>query len=346
MTRSMTNGNAAEYFVDRHVREGRSDKTAFIETGGRTISYGELAQQSDCIADLFACHGISREDRVAMLVLDTLEFPTIFWGALKAGVVPVCMNTLLATDVYRVMLEDSRAKALFVSAALYPLIEPLLEAAPHLSMVFFIGDEPPAGTHSFADELTKSSQQKMLECIGDEVRLLALFLRLDRHAQGCAPCPHQPDGNLALWPGVLGIHEDDTIFSAAKLFFAYGLGNGMTFPMAVGATTILLAERPTPQAVFERAGDHQADDLLRRADALCRHAGASRAETGRARFVSCADASRPARPCRRRSASLGRRHRHATFSMASARPNCCTSFSPTRPAMCVYGTLRPRRSGL
>ncbi|MFQ5439712.1 MAG: AMP-binding protein, partial [Paracoccaceae bacterium] len=116
------NANAALHFVDRHVADGRTDKVAFQEgiEGGRSLSYGDLAAQSDCMAALFERHDIRREDRAAMLVLDVVEFPVIFWGSLKCGVVPVPLNTLLATDVYDAILRDSRARVLFVSP---PLLE-------------------------------------------------------------------------------------------------------------------------------------------------------------------------------------------------------------------------------
>ncbi len=254
----MSNGNAADYFVDRHVREGRGDKAAFVEHGGKSITYGELAQQSDSMADFLARHGIAREDRVAMLVLDTIEFPVIFWGSLKAGIVPTCMNTLLATDIYRVMLEDSRAKALFVSEALYPVIEPLLETASHLTTVFVIGDEPPAGTLSFADELAKCQPQPMLECSGDESAFWLYSSGSTGQPKGVRHV-HSSLRETADTYGtqVLGIDESDTIYSAAKLFFAYGLGNGMTFPMSVGATAILMAGRPTTDGVIDVLETHK-----------------------------------------------------------------------------------------
>ena len=248
----MTNGNAADYFVERHLREGRGDKAAFKEAGSRTLTYEDLAKRADCIADLFARHAIAREDRVAMLVLDTLEFPVIFWGSLKAGVIPVCMNTLLATDVYRVMLEDSRARALFVSQALYPVIEPLLESSPHLSAVFVIGDDAPAGTLSFADELGKCRPQPMLNCSPDECAFWLYSSGSTGQPKGVRHV-HSSLKETADTYGerVLGIGEDDLMFSAAKLFFAYGLGNGMTFPMSAGATTVLMPGRPTPDSVIE-----------------------------------------------------------------------------------------------
>ena len=112
---SVASANAASYFVDRHVEEGRSGKVAFREYGsGRSLTYGDLADTSGRVATALAQHGIVPEQRVAMLVLDTIEFPQIFWGALKAGVIPVPLNTLLATSVYDAILRDSRATTLFV----------------------------------------------------------------------------------------------------------------------------------------------------------------------------------------------------------------------------------------
>ena len=106
------NGNAAAYFVDRHVAEGRTAKVAFTQ-GGRGLTYGELKRDSDRMVDFYARIGVERESRAAVLVLDCLEYPTIFWGSLKAGVIPVCLNTLLSTEQYRYILGDCRAKVLF-----------------------------------------------------------------------------------------------------------------------------------------------------------------------------------------------------------------------------------------
>ena len=110
-----TNGNAAIYFVDRHKSGPVGAKAAFIEAGarGRTMTYQDLALQSDRMAALYERHGLRPEDRAAMLVLDTIEFPVVFWGSLKAGVLPVPLNTLLSAEVYHAILMDSRARALF-----------------------------------------------------------------------------------------------------------------------------------------------------------------------------------------------------------------------------------------
>src|SRR5713101_2458143 len=116
-----SNGNAVEYFVDRHGREGRSGRLAFVEPGGR-LTYAELEAESARFAAGLRRAGIERERRIALLMLDTVDFPVAFWGALRAGVVPVPINTLLPADITQYILEDSRAAALVVSA---PLLEPL-----------------------------------------------------------------------------------------------------------------------------------------------------------------------------------------------------------------------------
>lgn len=126
--------NAASYFVDRHVTEGRGDKVAFREVGtGRSLTYGALADVSGRAGAAFLAAAIRPEERVAMLVLDQIEFPILFWGALKAGVIPVPLNTLLATPVYDAILRDSRATMLVVSEALWEVVAPRSAGQPVLA---------------------------------------------------------------------------------------------------------------------------------------------------------------------------------------------------------------------
>src|SRR3954470_8200565 len=118
------NGNAADYFIERHLREGRGERLAFTDPW-RSLSYAQLSDASSRFAAGLADAGIERERRIALVMLDTVDFPIAFWGALRAGIVPVPINTLLPPDIVGYILKDSRAAALFVSA---PLVEPMRAA--------------------------------------------------------------------------------------------------------------------------------------------------------------------------------------------------------------------------
>ncbi len=246
------NANAGNWFVERHRNGPLAEKSAFIEgiEGGRSLTYGELGDQSDRMAALYARFGIRREDRAAMLVLDVVEFPVIFWGSIKAGIIPVPLNTLLATEVYDTILRDSRARVLFVSAPLLPVVEPILASNPFLEQVFVVGGE--AGNHlSFKVELAASDPSDMVNVSPDETAFWLYSSGSTGQPKGVRHVHSSLQATADTYGAkVLGIRESDTIFSAAKLFFAYGLGNGMTFPMSVGATAILYPMRPTPESMF------------------------------------------------------------------------------------------------
>ena len=253
---SEANGNAADYFIDRHLREGRGERLAFADPW-RSLTYAELAAASARFAAGLRAAGIERERRIALVMLDTVDFPVAFWGALCAGIVPVPINTLLPADVTGYILGDSRAAALVVSA---PLLAPLAPSFERLGsrapiVVSAPDGSAPAlapGMTAFAAFLdTGSGDGATAECSPDEV---AFWL----YSSGSTGAPkgvrhvHSSLKATADTYGaqVLGIASDDLMFSAAKLFFAYGLGNSMTFPMAEGAAAVLLPDRPTPAAVL------------------------------------------------------------------------------------------------
>ncbi|WP_137701500.1 benzoate-CoA ligase family protein [Marimonas lutisalis] len=246
------NQNAALYFVDRHLAEGRANKPVFREAAGekRQFTYGALAEQSSRFAGALQRAGMRRDERVLLLMLDVIELPVAFWGALKAGVVPIPLNTLLATSVYDEIFHDSRASCLVVSAELYDTVKEALPLNPFIRDVVVVGGDAPDGTRSYADFMDGAEPGEVALASEDET---AFWLYSSgstgrpkgvKHVHGALKATADTYGTQ-----VLKIREDDTVFSAAKIFFAYGLGNAMTFPMSAGATTVLYNGRPTPDTV-------------------------------------------------------------------------------------------------
>lgn len=249
--------NAVSDFVDRSVIQGHGDKVAFVDAE-RSLTYAALQLATCKMANVLCDLQIKREGRIAMLMLDTVDFPIVFWGALRAGVVPVCLNTLLPTQQYEYMLSDSRVEALIVSGELLSVVAPILDALPSLNNVVVVGGEAD-GHVAFEDLLADASDMfETADTCADET---AFWL----YSSGSTGDPkgvrhvHSSPMYVASHYGkdVLGIKHDDVCFSAAKLFFAYGLGAGMAVPMSVGASTILLPERPTPPIVLDVLHRHQ-----------------------------------------------------------------------------------------
>jgi 4-hydroxybenzoate-CoA ligase len=243
--------NAAVDFVDRNVAEGRGDKTAFIDPS-RNLTYAELRDAAARVGPMLARLGIEREDRIAIVLLDTVEFPILFWGAIRAGIVPVLLNTRIAVDEYRYLLEDSRAKAVFVSAALLPVIEEAAAGLPDLKRIVVVGGGPASKPRLDALLAAENEGSAPARTCADDV---AYWL----YSSGTTGMPkgvmhvHSSPRVVAESAGKrrIGYREDDVVFSAAKLFFSYGLGNAIFCPMWVGATSVFYPERPTPQTVFE-----------------------------------------------------------------------------------------------
>jgi len=253
------NENAALYFIDRHVDEGRGDKVVFREADGdkRSLTYRELAEQTSRFAGALYQSGMRREERVAMIALDQVEFPIAFWGAIKAGVIPVPINTLLSTEIYQTILRDSRATMLVVSEALWQTVKPAIEGNHFLQKIVMIG-EAKDGTESYGAFMKDAPLEETFLASGDE---LAFWLYSSgstgapkgvRHVHSSLKATCDTFGSQ-----VLDIQENDVVYSAAKLFFAYGLGNAMSFPMSVGASALLFSGRPTPDAVFDIMSNQQ-----------------------------------------------------------------------------------------
>jgi len=249
--------NAAVDLIERNLKAGRAAKVAYIDDAGR-YTFGEVAERVNRSASAFVSLGIQRAERIALALLDTIDFPAAFLGAIKAGIVPVALNTLLTTPDYDYMLRDSRAQALVVSEPLLKTFLPLLGKLPDLKHVIVAGKDA-QGYLLFSSLLSKEGKDfKAAPTLADDI----CFWLYSSGSTGAPKGTVHLHSHLILTADlyavpILGIRESDIVFSAAKLFFAYGLGNALTFPLAVGATTVLMAERPTPDAVFKRLVEHK-----------------------------------------------------------------------------------------
>src|SRR5438445_11006711 len=132
--------NAVTWLLDRNVDEGRARKLAFTDTVSE-LTYGDLQKQSRRLANLLRRLGVRREERVAMIMLDTTDFPIVFLGAIRAGVVPVPLNTLLTSDQYAYVLADCRPRVLFISEVLLPVVKDMLGRMPDLEHVIVSGND-------------------------------------------------------------------------------------------------------------------------------------------------------------------------------------------------------------
>jgi benzoate-CoA ligase len=259
--------NFAQHLIARNAARGA--KTAYIDDAG-TLSYAELAERIRRTAAALLAAGLRREERVLLLMHDCNDWPVAFLGAMYAGIVPVAVNTLLTADDCAYFLAHSRAQAALVSGALLPTLQAAMAQSPHevrrlvvsrpgamlppdaTDLEAFIGAQPPLAAPATTGP--------------DDPGFWLYSSGSTGRPKGTVHTHANPYWTAELYgTPVLGLTERDVCFSAAKLFFAYGLGNGLSFPLSVGATVVLMAERPTPDAVFKRwLGDTQAQGPARR----------------------------------------------------------------------------------
>ncbi len=253
-----TEFNFAQHLIATNAH--RADKTALIDDVGR-LSYGELSEQVRRFAGGLKALGLKREERVLLLMQDSSDWVVAFLGSLYAGVVPVAVNTLLTAEDYAFMLSNSRAQAALVSGTLLPTLQSALDLVKTEVRQVVVSRPTGAlaqGQFNMADLVAQTPPVLPAQTLADE----PAFWLYSSGSTGKPKGTVHSQGNL-YWTaelygkGVLNLQESDTVFSAAKLFFAYGLGNALTFPLSVGASVVLMAERPTPQATFKRLVAHQ-----------------------------------------------------------------------------------------
>jgi len=249
--------NFAADILKRNLDAGRAGKLAYIDQR-QGWTYGDLAERVERFGHVLRSLDIRREERILLCLLDSIDWPTAFLGAIKAGVVPVPVNTLLTEDDYRFMLDDSRARLLVVSEELYPKFAKLIGASGNLAHVVVSG-ETTYGHPRFEDLLGGA---KTDAATAPTVRDDMCFWLYTSGSTGKPKGAVHTHAALKLTDELygkpfLGITENDVCYSVAKLFFAYGLGNALTFPMSAGATTVLLPHRPMPDLVAGILKKHQ-----------------------------------------------------------------------------------------
>jgi len=246
--------NVAHYLLS--LNAARSGKPAFVDDVG-TLTYGALEDRVRRVAAGLQAAGVKREERVMLLMQDSSDWPVSFLGAIYAGIVPVAVNTLLTADDYAYMLEHCRAQAVLVSGALLPALNAAMTKADH-EVRKVVVSRPVAPLHPAEQEFDAFvgahgplSKPAATSC--DDPAFWLYSSGSTGRPKGTVHSHANPYWTCELYgKGVLALREDDVCFSAAKLFFAYGLGNALTFPLSVGATVLLMAERPTPEATFKR----------------------------------------------------------------------------------------------
>jgi benzoate-CoA ligase family protein len=252
--------NAAAHFVDRNVAEGRGGAPAFVLADqDRGLSYADVQELANRTGNTLRELGVEPEMRVLMICLDAPEFLGTFWGAIKIGAIPVPVNTLLRTADYRYFAQDSRARVAVVSAPLLAEAGPALEGdVPALRHVLVAGGKPGRWL-SYEDRLAKAAARlDPAPTHRDEPAFWLYSSGSTGFPKGAVHLHHDMVVCAETYARqVLEMRPDDRVYSVAKLYFAYGLGNAGYFPMSVGAQSVLFAGRPTPETVFELITRHR-----------------------------------------------------------------------------------------
>ena len=277
--------NAVTDFVDANVVRGLGDKIAFVDPE-RALTYGDLQARSIRFANALRDLGVEHEHRVALLLNDTVDYPVAFWATIRSGAIAIPLNTYLPVPQYTYILADCRARVLVVDAALADTIAPVLDKLPRKLALIVVGERH-SGARTEASEpgIQKQARRGHLDSgsgpvgpsrndgkiytfnkliadadarpftadtLSDEVAFWLYTSGSTGDPKGVKHCHSNLMATAKLFgQGILGIRQDDVVHSASKLFFAYGLGNAMTFPLSVGATAALWPHRPSPEGVFE-----------------------------------------------------------------------------------------------
>lgn len=247
--------NVTTTFLDRHLNEGRGGKIA-VYYEGKTYSYTQIAELTNRVGNSLLSLGVDIEQRVALLLLDSPQFAASFFGAIKIGAVAVPVNTGLRPDDYIYILNDSRARVLLIHASLWQTIahiRPQLAFLRHVVVVGLGKEHETAQLHDFNTLVEQaSSTLQAAQTSKDDSALWLYSSGSTGFPKGCVHLQHDMVYCTEYYAKpILGIRESDITFSAAKLYFAYGLGNNLYFPFDVGASAVYHAGRPLAEDMFK-----------------------------------------------------------------------------------------------
>jgi benzoate-CoA ligase family protein len=270
--------NAADWLVARQVREGNGERVAVRGSRG-TLTYAELEALVRRVARMLDGFGVRPEERVVMVLADDLELYGAILGAMWLGAVPVPVSTMLTGPELGALLADSRARVMFASAEFAPAVAAAVAAAPEVYLVLWDHEETARTVHLSTDDRLVDQTEFIATAPAPPARP-HVFDPRSRGPVDAEPYPTWAD-SPALWlytsgttgvpkaamhrhgsiravarcyaSGVLGMSADDVCLSVPKLFFAYGLGNSLFFPLSVGACALLERGRPTPASIAARA---------------------------------------------------------------------------------------------
>jgi len=243
--------NAAAVFVDRHLQQGRADKAAIL-CNDETITYRDLYEGVNRLGNALLGLGIHMEERVAIIMPDCPECVYAFFGAIKIGAVAIPMNTLLMPTDYEYLINDSRAQVLVIHSSLLDRIEPIRSKLRYVKHVVIAGDAIESDLSLKELMASTSAELEPADTSKDDSAFWLYSSGTTGFPKGTIHLQHDMIVEADLYSQqAIGLVESDVSFSVAKLFFAYGLGNGLYFSLWVGGTTVLLPDRPVPQKVYE-----------------------------------------------------------------------------------------------